>query len=821
MKRILTFFLFLGGVFTITQLQGQCISNYPNVENFDINGQNGWGSVIVSGLLNTWEFGTPAKVTINSPGSAPNCWVTGGLSSGKYGNNEKSAVVSPCYDLSSLSQPQVGLKVWWESEYSSDGAVLQYSTDGLIWYVIGALNDPYNWYNDNTISGGPGGQVGTTAHGWTGTTSPAAYGSGGWKFAQRALPPGCTGQPSVQFRLAFGSNTSINDDGFAFDDFTIREKFDINLGPDRTLCGGVPITLDAGSFPNATYQWNTNQTTQTINVSGPGTFICTVTDEMGFKDKDTVVVTNSTLILTLGPNQYLCPNQTITLNSSNPAAPTHVWQQLPSGNILNSSQYLSVTSGGTFVATVSDNVGCTLKDTITIYQEVLPNVDFGNDTTICFGTNYLLDAGVGGPGTSYVWNIGPASQTLTVSAPGLYICNVSSPSGCVVSDSINVSVAPAPVVNLGPDRNECGAFTLDAGNPGCSYIWSTGATSQSISLNTPGLYIVQVTNSQGCKAWDTIVIQSSPPFSVNVGPDRVICDGIPVVLDAGNFGAGYSFFWSTAATSQTINITLPGTYYVKVTNVDGCFRTDTAVVTFSSLAVDLGPDISICNGASVVLNPGSSIYNYSWSNGMTSPTITVTTPATYIVSVMDGLGCIIKDTVIVNSTGNYLAGIGSPPYGYLLSPISFTDNSTAGANQWQWNFGDNQGTSTQQNPTYTYQSLGNFTVSLTSSNGICSHTTTKVVSIWVTDIEDKQAGIRMNAYPNPNDGNFIITLNAVNQSDATLEIFDLNGKVIWAKTYTDFTEVQEDINLENTSAGIFILKLTKDAHSIYGKISIY
>lgn len=820
MNRLFYFLAVFGLVFTTTNVLGQCINSYPSIETFDTNGQNGWSSAIVSGASNTWAFGTPGKVTINSAYSAPNAWVTGGLSSGKYNNFEKSAVVSPCYDLSTLIKPQVGLKVWWESEYSADGAVLQYSTDGLIWYVVGAFNSPFNWYNDNSIQAGPGGQIGSTAIGWSGTTTPNSYGSGGWKATQHDLPAACIGQPNVQFRIAFAADGSVNDDGFAFDDFVIREKFDINLGPDRTLCGGAPVTIDAGFYPGATYLWNNTQTTQSINVSGPGTYICTVTDSMGFKDRDTVLVTNSTLLLTLGPNQYLCPNQTIQLNSSNPSAPTHIWQQLPSGNVLNNNQFLSVATGGVYVATVSDNVGCTLKDTITIYQEVLPNTNFGPDQTICFGTSLLLDAGPGGPGTSYAWNIGPSSQTLNVSAPGLYICNVSSPSGCVVTDSINIAVAPAPIVDLGPDRNECGTFTLDAGNPGSSFQWNTNAITQSITLNTPGFFWVTVTNAQGCEGRDSIVIQSSPSFGVNIGPDRVICDGNPVVLNAGNFGAGYSFFWSTAAPTQTINVTLPGTYYVKVTNADGCFRTDTAVVTLSTLSVDLGPDVSVCNGTSVTINSGSNNNIYNWSNGATTPNITVNSPGTYWVSVLDALGCIINDTVQVSSTGNYVAGINAPAYGYLLSSIQFNDNSTAGATQWQWDFGDNQGVSTLQNPTYTYQSVGNFTVTLTSGNGICSNTSTKVISIWVTSLENKEMGLKVNVYPNPSNGNFTIDLNSAEISDIDMEILDLNGKRIWAKSFNDIIEISENIQLSGMSNGFYIVKLTKGNRSLYHKISI-
>ena len=72
----------------------QCVASYPYSEDFEANGQNGWNSLALVGNFNTWAFGTPAKPFINSAGSGINSWVTGGLGSGDFSNNEKSAVVS-------------------------------------------------------------------------------------------------------------------------------------------------------------------------------------------------------------------------------------------------------------------------------------------------------------------------------------------------------------------------------------------------------------------------------------------------------------------------------------------------------------------------------------------------------------------------------------------------------------------------------------------------------------------------------------------------------------------------------------------------------
>lgn len=797
----------------------QCITTYPYSEDFELNGQNGWTSAALVGTFNTWAFGTPAKAVINSAGSGVNSWVTGGLSTGNYSNNEKSAVVSPCFDFSSLVQPQIKLKIWWQSEFSADGTVLQSSIDnGLTWQVVGpAVSNQYNWYNDGSVDAGPGFQTGASAVGWTGLTTNG--GSNGWKVAQRVMA-GLGGQPNVLLRLAFAANNFATYDGFAFDDVVIQEKFDINLGPDKTICGGVPVVLSPGNFTNATYAWSNFQTTPTITVSNPGTYICTVTDSLGFKDKDTIIVTQSNIFYTLGPDQILCPGQNVTLNTNNPQAAVHQWQDL-AGNLLSATSILNVNSSGTYVSTVADLGGCVVKDTINIAIDVVPNMQFGNDTTICFGESILLNAGAGAPGTVYNWNYGPTTQSVYISSPGFYKCIATTANGCQVSDSINIGLVLAPIVNLGQNHVECGIFILDAGNPGATYQWNTGAFTQTVTSSLPGIFSVQVTNTFGCSANDTIQIFAATPFNVALGIDRVICDGVPVNLNAGTFGTGYSYLWSTAATTQNIAVTQPGMYSVAVTSPQGCVRRDTVNVTLSSLNVNLGTDQGLCNGATLVLSAGVSGTSYNWSTGATSPTITVSQPGTYSVAVLDNLGCIVKDTIVITSAGNFQAGINAPATGMLFQNVSFSDNSSPAPTSWAWDFGDSFGTSTNQNPTYAYQSMGTFTVSLTSGNGSCTSTATKdiVINIFIA-VEDAELGMDFSIYPNPNDGNFTLDIENTQASSVNMEIADLTGKIVYKHDFGTITSLSAPISVDYLAEGVYILKLQKDDKTIFGKFVV-
>ncbi|MFC5269455.1 CARDB domain-containing protein [Adhaeribacter terreus] len=218
------------------------ISTLPYTEGFE-NGNGGW---LAGGSASSWALGTPAKPVINTAGGGTKSWVTN--LSGSYFANEHSYVVGPCFNFAGLPDPDFEMKAWWNSEFSMDGAVLQSSIDGgVTWQIVGAKGDPNNWYNDNTINGGPGGQAAASAQGWTGRNA-TSNGSNGWKTVRHRLT-GLGGQSSVLLRVAFGSDNAGVDDGFAFDDVRIIDNTN-NLAvnevvPINKLCGltnAEPIT---------------------------------------------------------------------------------------------------------------------------------------------------------------------------------------------------------------------------------------------------------------------------------------------------------------------------------------------------------------------------------------------------------------------------------------------------------------------------------------------------------------------------------------------------------------------------------------------------
>lgn len=403
-------------------LNGFQATNYPQagalpyLEDFDA-GQAGWFS---GGVNSTWAFGTPAKDEIIGAASSPNAWVTGGLGTGNHLNNDQSWVVSPCMDLSAAGLPVVGLDIWWNSEFSWDGAALQASSDlGNNWVTIGAFGDPDNWYTDGTINGAPGGQQ----EGWSGRAS-SGNGSGGWVSALNQAYA-MSGEAKVIFRMNFGSDGSVTDDGVAFDNFRVAEAPYLNLGNDTTICDS--IVLDAG--PGAGYVWSNGDSSRYVVVQTSGTWSVTVTDSLGFYATDEIVIQSSqTASLDLGQDTVLCNGESVVLYAgSTPVS----WQWSTGATGSN----ILVTGPGQYSVEVNYGSGCTDRDTILVdYSTLDASISLATDT-VCLGSPiYFQDNS--GPSSTWWWNFGDGTFSGIANPVHAYFTGGTYPVRLRVSDGI-------------------------------------------------------------------------------------------------------------------------------------------------------------------------------------------------------------------------------------------------------------------------------------------------------------------------------------------------------------------------------------------------
>ena len=797
--------LLLGGwVGLFGSLPAQCISTFPYFENFD-NGPGGWVSSLPG--QDGFNLGTPGKAIVDSAHSAPNAWVSGLLTSNAH-NNFDAHIESPCFDFSNLTNPSVSLKVWWECEFSKDGGALMYSTDGgNSWTRVGQAFDPFNWYSDNSINSAPCSQT----MGWSGRQSQG-QGSVGWVSAQSSLSF-LAGESDVRFRLCYSTDIANSFDGIAYDDFAIAETPTVDLGNDTTLCFADTVILNACLPGGVSYRWNNGAASQQCQRPAfiTGLYFVEAVDSLGFVARDSIQVSVSPTFVNLGPDQLICPGDTLTLNAGNPNA-NHLWQ--PSGS---TSQTIEVFASGTYRVMVSDGIGCVERDSINIAVDVVPDVDLGPDTTICVGGTLSLDAGAANPGTTYDWSFGSTStQTIVVSAPDTYWVQVTTGAGCLASDTMSLDVKLSPVVSLGPDRAECNTFTLNAGNPGSSYIWNNNTTNQVITTAIPGTYWVEVTNIFGCSKSDTVTITPGVVPVVDLGPDAIICDGTNLVLDAGNPGSRY--LWSTGDTTQTTNALTGGTYRVRVTSQDGCIDRDTIMVVRTPLTVDLGPDLFLCEGDTTTLFAGNSGTSYVWNTNDTGNSLQINSGGTYIVNATDDQGCQASDTVVIDTQLPMNPGITLPDSAELFETVDFTDATQGVVSSWRWDFGDGSPVTNQQNPSHAFQSIGTFNVCLTVTEGVCVRRVCEEIVVTIFTDTEAPVGWDLKAYPNPGSGTLKLDLDLLQSSPLRWTLTDLSGRTLKQGDAPRALSHRLELPAMGLPAGMYLLRVEAAGHEQWLRI---
>jgi Secretion system C-terminal sorting domain/PKD domain len=261
--------------------------------------------------------------------------------------------------------------------------------------------------------------------------------------------------------------------------------------------------------------------------------------------------------------------------------------------------------------------GGTCADTATVYVGNA-SVDLGLDTSFCAGNLVTLDAGAGL--ASYAWSTGATTQTIPYGGTGTVSVGVTDGLGCTDADTISLTLNPNPAVALGADTVICGAgpLVLDAGNPGGSYAWNNGPTTQTQSLTMGGVYQVLVTDVNGCQGSDTISIGLSDP-SINIGNDTTLCNAASTTLTVG--GGWLSVLWSNGSTNDFITVNASNSYAVSVVDSLGCGDSDTIMVTAAAAPIaSFGVTGDATCTVATVTNSSiqGTTFLWNWGDGNTS-----------------------------------------------------------------------------------------------------------------------------------------------------------------------------------------------------------
>ena len=369
-----------------------------------------------------------------------------------------------------------------------------------------------------------------------------------------------------------------------------------------TICNGTTASLTATGGTNYLFSTGTSNTTGLLSVSPSATtlYSVTVTNGQGCSAVATGTVTVNPSVTATLSSATICNGTTASLTA------TGGTNYLFSTGTSNTTGLLSVSPSATtlYSVTVTNGQGCSAvaTGTVTVNPSVTATL---SSATICNGTTASLTAT---GGTNYLFSTGTSNTTglLTVSpsATTLYSVTVTNGQGCSAIATATVTVNPSVTVTLTVSSGTVcqGTSATLTANGGTSFLWSTGASTPTISVTAGGPYSVTVSNAQGCfgVASTTITVNPTPVLTLN---SPTVCAGQSVVLTVG--GCSGTLTWATGDQTTSLTVTPLATTVYSATCVlsSGCSSTVSTTVRVNdapSYSTNGGGVLAVpatCNGA--------------------------------------------------------------------------------------------------------------------------------------------------------------------------------------------------------------------------------
>lgn len=497
------------------------------------------------------------------------------------------------------------------------------------------------------------------------------------------------------------------------------------------FCDASIEAIVTGGMAPYTYAWSNGATTSVNPNLGPGTYSVTVTDMNGCTISGSTSVGNPVPIIidVTVTNPPCSGGGTGSASASVTGGTSPYTYQWSTGSTLSS---ISGLAPGSYGLTVTDLLGCTESETVTIVPQsnislnITPTPSSGCGTSN--GSAALAISGGVAP-FNILWSNGGTGNTISGLAPGNYGVTVTDANGCGATAQTTIGGSPAidlmiTGVNAGCAANGSATamVTPGSGTPPFTYQWSNGATTSIINNLTAGAYSVTVTDAVGCTASQLVLVTGSSNLSVNADGTNLDCfgssNGSATATVTGATGS-VSYAWSNGGSTQTVTGLAAGTYFVTVTDAgSGCTAMDNVFISqptpvevtvdgVSAACIDLGSATAVASG-------GNPPYTYMWSTGATGPFIANLAAGAYMVTATDANGCTDNALVIITQTPALAVDV------QIITPISGPgagDGSvkaqvSGGVAPYTYNWSNGGNTQTISN-----LGPGTYSVTVTDTNG--------------------------------------------------------------------------------------------------------
>ncbi|NJN77014.1 MAG: T9SS type B sorting domain-containing protein [Saprospiraceae bacterium] len=502
-----------------------------------------------------------------------------------------------------------------------------------------------------------------------------------------------------------------------------------------------------------TYLWENNSMINNRNNLGIGNYAVTVTDMNGCSDTTSIWLIEPP-VLTVSMTQdsiyngfgVSCTNASdgniSAIVSGGTATYTYVWN-----NGQTTASAINV-NAGTHNVTVTDANGCIVINSISLNEPTaiaattIATSDYNGYHVSCNNDNdgtATVTVSGGIPNYTYLWNNGQTTISATNLNSGIATVTITDDNACTLIDTI-ILTEPTPfvistVVTSNYNGADISCFGFNDGSVVANalggtgnyvYQWNTVSTDSFATNLIAGMYHVTVSDANGCTELDSIIINNPPQLSTVLILTNPVCDGSVNAMAMTSGGTGnYNYQWNTASndTLNTINNLFTGTYTVTILDANNCqIQSSITVTTLDTLTVNIGNDTTLCVDETLTLDATTpDIINYQWQDGSTNATFTVTANGLYHVLITNTQGCTTTDSIVIDYFAPSLSN-GLPIDTIICADTDWLMDATVpNGVQYQWQDGST-------NPTFRVINAGNYSVTITNSDG-CTIDYSTIVSV--------------------------------------------------------------------------------------------
>ena len=495
------------------------------------------------------------------------------------------------------------------------------------------------------------------------------------------------------------------------------------------FCTGIASVTPTGGTSPYSYLWSNSSTDSTATGLCAGSYWVAVTDFNGCIDTSYVTIRDTSGFVTdivdsiMNGCFGLCNGSALARAENGVQPYNFVWDD----PVVTNDSLVNNLCEGTYTVTISDAVGCTHIESVTITAPDSIQISITDTMINCNGDcdgSAMVNLVGGTPPYYYDW-LNPSlddSGFVDSLCAGQYIVEVLDDNGCFVTDTANITEPAELIAFISPfnhvscfGENDASLTALPTGGTApYSYSWSSGEITQVITGKGPNLYSVNITDSLGCvddtsmTILEPVVLASSITDTTHILCGGTLTGSATVTPTGGTAPYSYDWYDALGALTDSIAVNLPaGTYNVEVMDANGCSDTSEVTITepvvfASSITNSTTTSCIVCDGTAAVTPTGGVLpYTYDWFNAPGSQTDSLAIDlcaAIYNVAVADANGCADTSQIVITGPGGLTAGVydtsmvtcnglsdglavatgiaGTAPYTYLWDDVATTANDS-------------------------------------------------------------------------------------------------------------------------------------------------